>query len=129
MSNLKTFKLKRHAGVDDLKGLYAYVGNSQGDHSGSNELHSDKASGGWMSFVFDCEETQEAINAEVKSRAIWNENYVEELKKSGKFGTEYEINMSFRRHPLFDDEKASETPTMTHSFFIMDVSKDLGKGE
>jgi len=124
MDNLTKFTLKRRYGIDDLKGLYAYVGNSQGDHSGSNELHSDKESGGWMSFVFNCEETQEAINAEVKSRAIWNENYIEELKKSGKYGTEFEINMSFQRHPLFDDEKATERPTMTHSFFIMDMSKD-----
>lgn len=121
MENLVNYTFKARYGYDDLKSEYAYRGNSQGDESASNEVHSDKTSGGWMSFGFDCEETQEAIDKEVAYRKRWNKHYIDSLKANGKFGAEYSINVSFVKHPFFDDPP--QQIQMSSSFIILDLNK------
>jgi len=57
-------------GIDDLKSIYAWQGNSQGDESVTNDTKEGLASGGWMSFVFDGigKYDQKAIDAESARR-------------------------------------------------------------
>lgn len=119
-NKMKTITINCKYGIDDLKSVYAYRGNSQGDNSGSNDVEQNK-NNSWMSFGFDCEQTQEAVNAEVLTRKAWNENYIEELKEKGEYGKPYELNVSFNPHPMFDSELAA--PLQSHSFHIIDLSK------
>ena len=79
MENL--YKITGRKGIDDLKSLYAFVGNSQGDSSASNSIEEYQAAKGWMSFVFDCNLTQEAIEEEIQKRKSWNDAYIKELKE------------------------------------------------
>ena len=100
---MEEYKIKCKKGIDDLKSIYAFHGNSQGDDSVSNKLEDYINSKGWMSFGFDCELTQEAIDKESKERAIWNENYINELQKSGEYLKEYEISLKFNHNSDFDN--------------------------
>jgi len=120
------YTLKFRYGIDDLKSEYAYRGNSQGDESVSNGVHSDKASGGWMSYGFDVPETQEAIDKEVIWRKKWNKNYINSLKANGKYGIEYSVGVSFVKHPLFDEPP--QQLLMSSKFLILDLNEE-NKGE
>ncbi len=118
---MTTIKVTHRKGIDDLRGLHAFIGSwGQGDHYYSNsvtEKHPD-----YVKFVFDCLMTQEAIDAEVERRKIWNENYVKELKESGRYGEEYEVSVSFKPHPMFDTYP-KDLPH-SYSFHIIDLSND-----
>lgn len=123
-----TITIKHRKGIDDLKGLFAYIGNSQGDTSHSNELNADKASEGWMSFVFDCPQTQEAIDQEVERRKSHNEAYIAELKASGQYGQEYDTKISFVKHPIFDNQEPKESMPSRISYSFMHLNnKGLDK--
>jgi hypothetical protein len=125
MENLVRYTLKFRHGYDDLKCEYAYRGNSQGDESASNDVEANK-NNQWMSFYFDCPETQEAIDKEVIWRKKWNKNYINSLKANGKFGTEYSIGVSFVKHPLFDEPP--QQLLMSSKFLILDLNEE-NKGE
>ena len=118
---MQEYKFKIKKGIDDLKGLYAFVGNSQGDTRCSNLISDYIASEGWMSFVFDCELTDEAIQQEIVKRKSWNEQYIQELKESNEYGQEVEYSMGIEHNPLFDkslDDK--EYPLSSYSFIFLD---------
>ena len=117
---MKTITLTYKHGIDDLKSLFAFRGNSQGDDSGSNDV-SLNINNTWMSFGFDCEKTQEAVDREVKIRARWNEDYIEKLKAKGEFGKEYTTSVSFQPHPVFDE--IQNKLLQSSSFYILDLSK------
>ena len=116
------YKLKSRKGIDDLKGIYAFVGNSQGDNNSTNDLNVYLMSDGWLSFVFDCELTQEAINKESEKRIKENEEYIESLKKEGKYGKEYEITLNVEHNSLLD-ESIMDNSKSSHSFVILDLNE------
>lgn len=105
MDNLKTYTFKARLGIDDLKQIYAFTGNSQGDTSATNSLEEYYAAKGWLSFGFNCNLDQESINKESEERIIYNNKYILELKESGKFGEEYDINITLKCLPLFDENE------------------------
>lgn len=129
MTDLKTYILKQKHGIDDLYGLSAYVGSwGQGDHYSSNDPEIQHPS--YVSYQFgDVPQTREAINAEIRRRELKNKAYIAELKSSGKYGTEYEIQFKFIPHPLFDENETltfKRTNLMSSSFFMLDFSKNNG---
>lgn len=98
----KTYTGVCRLGIDDLLGLSAYVGSwGQGDHYYSNNpniTHPD-----YVSFVFDCEESQKAINEELEFRKAWNEAYIKQLKESGEYGKEVEgATITLIPNPRYD---------------------------
>lgn len=114
---LKKYTLTGRYGYDDLKSEYAYRGNSQGDDSGSNDVEANK-NNTWMSFRFNCPETQEAVDKEVLIRKEWNKNYINSLKANGKFGLTYDINCYFTPHPMFDDVPPRPLPMTSKILFL-----------
>ena len=119
---MKEYKIKGRRGIDDLQGVYAFVGNSQGDTSGTNDIEVYKSSGGWVSFVFNCDLEQNAINSESENRKLGNEEYIRILTETGKYTEEYENTISIEENPLFDYVN-TDKPTISHSFTILDLSK------
>jgi len=65
---MNKYNFKRKLGIDDLFCEFAFVGNSQGDTSGTNALDVYLISDGWLSFVFNCELNHEEINKESQKR-------------------------------------------------------------
>jgi len=99
---MKTFKVIRRKGVDDLQVVYAFVGNSQGDEIKTNSIEEYTNSEGWLSYVFNVELTAESIEAEVKKRIEENKLYILKLEKEGKYGEEFEFTVHIEENPLFD---------------------------
>lgn len=120
-----TFKVK--AGIDDLKSLFAFHGNSQGDRTVTNSIDDFNNSKGWLSFLFDCELTEEAIAKEIKRRIRWNNNYIKKLKREGSFGKEYENVLEIVKHPIFDEPinnlNVADAPLTSYSFLLLDTNK------
>jgi len=100
---MKSYEIKGKKGIDDLKSLFAFRGNSQGDESCSNSIADFKTSEGWMSFQFDCEMTDEAIEKELQDRIAWNNNYISSLIEEDTYGDEYINFISVEEDPLFDN--------------------------
>ncbi len=119
---MKQYTIKYKHGIHDLKSEYAFHGNSQGDESRSNNIATYLASGGWMSFMFDCPMTEEAIAIEVAKRKEWNIDYINKLKDEGRFGEEYEIALSIQEHPLFDTPLEGK-PLESYKVKFIDLSK------
>ena len=112
-------------GIDDLKGVYAFTGNSQGDHSASNSIEDYLASKGWMSFMFDCPMTEEDIAAEVEKRKAWNENYIRELHEQGRYGEGYTTTLEMVHNPILDNPllgSPAESPLESYSAVFFDAS-------
>lgn len=116
------YKIKGRRGIDDLQGIYAFVGNSQGDTSGTNDIEVYKASGGWMSFIFNCELEQNAINAESERRIILNSQYIKELIEDYKYGEEYETIINVEHNSLFDDPQENR-PLLSYTTTFLDLTK------
>lgn len=120
---MKQFEMKLRRGVDDLKSLFAFHGNSQGDESCTNDIEVYKASKGWMTFTFDCDLTEEAIQAEIETRKKANEEYVKSLKESGKYEEEYTVKIQFNDHPMFDRvDDTKEFPLSSYRMIFLDDS-------
>ncbi len=119
---MKEYKLKGKYGIDDLEGIYAFIGNSQGDTSCSNSVEDYNNSGGWLSFVFNCELTDEAINKEIERRIDNNTKYISQLAQEGKYGEIYENSVKIQENPIFD-ESISNNPLGSYSFKILDISE------
>ena len=111
---MNTFSIVRKKGIDDLLGLFAFVGNSQGDESVTNSVEEYLSSKGWKSFVFaDIDPTdQEAIYAEVERRRLKNEAYIKELQEKGEFGREYTLTVHVKPNPIFDHSPSKVTLPM-----------------
>ncbi len=119
---MKEYKLKGKRGIDDLQGIYAFIGNSQGDTTATNDIDVYKSSQGWLSFVFDCLLTQTEIDGESLKRKRENEEYIRNLKKEGKYGEEYETSISLQENPVFDAPQKNRSLN-SYSFHILDLSK------
>jgi hypothetical protein len=125
MTKDKTYKLLGKYGIDDLRPIFAFVGNSQGDHSKSNDISVYEASKGWMSYIFTGPMTAENIEIESRQNREWNEMYVFDLKKSGKYGTTYESTITMAHNPLLDDTgiNNANSPLTSHEFISLDLNK------
>ncbi len=121
MENL--YKITGRKGIDDLKSLYAFVGNSQGDSSASNSIEEYQAAKGWMSFVFTCELTQEAIEEEIQKRKSWNDAYIKELKETGEYGKIYYVNIQLELDPIYDAPTKSAPVAESFRMEFLDLSK------
>lgn len=123
---MKTYKIKCRRGVDDLLSVYAFIGNSQGDTSASNEIEAYKAAKGWMSYVFtDIDITdQEAIYAEANRRQKANIDYIKRLAKEGRLHEEYEITIDLVHNPLYDDKQDFIASVESYRMIFLDFSKD-----
>ena len=121
MENL--YKITGRKGIDDLKGLYAFVGNSQGDSSASNSIEEYQAAKGWMSFVFTCELTQESIEEEIQKRKSWNDAYIKELKETGEYGKIYYVNIQVELDPIYDTPIKSTPAAGSFRMEFLDLSK------
>ena len=121
MKNLITHSFKQQQGIHDLMGVHAWIGASQGDESFSNKVSDNHD---WMVFVFDGidKNDQKAIEEEVLRRLMHNRLYIEELKKCGEYGKEYEMKISMVPHPLFDEVKTMP-PAESYRMVILDFSK------
>lgn len=119
----KIYELKLKKGIDDLKPIYAFKGNSQGDESQSNLVSDYVASKGWMSFLFDCLLEQKAINRQVEKNKLWNENYIKGLKEIGKFEEEYEISIELVHNPILDESVAfvANKPLKSHKMVFLNL--------
>lgn len=113
-------------GINDLKSIYAFHGNSQGDTSVSNNIEDYKNSKGWMSFHFDCELTEEAIIKESNIRKEWNESYIKELQSNGTYGEVYHLEVSIDNHPLLDDPNKPLLfyPLESYKLVFLDLSTE-----
>jgi hypothetical protein len=120
---MERYKFKQRYGIDDLKSLFAFHGNSQGDETRTNSIELYKLSEGWLSFVFDCELTEEAIFNEIESRVIYNNNYISKLKESGKYGIEYEVIVNLQENPLLDNNYPIKQPIDSYKMILLDLSK------
>jgi len=122
MSDFKIYNIKRkiRKGIDDLKNIYAFLGNSQGDESYSNEIKDYEASEGWMSFVFEGVDPtdQQAIYDESARRKKENDDYIADLIVKGEYGKEWEhsITMHLKPNPLFDHPEQPKPFGDSHIF-------------
>ena len=119
------YKLKRRKGYDDLVCAYAFIGNSQGDESATNNIGDYLNSKGWLSYTFSKDiniNDQEAIDKESIRRKEQNIRYIQSLKDNGTYGEEYEIDLFLNKNPLFDDPTAPSKET--YRFVILDFNKD-----
>lgn len=124
---MKTYNFIGKKGIDDLLSEYAFIGGSQGDETASNSLEEYNKSDGWLIKCFgeDFVYTQENIDIEVKIRKFKNEKYIKELKADGKYGEEYEIQLSLKDNPLLDKQPVFDKPIPLESYdmYFIDLSK------
>lgn len=120
----KKYKIKLEQGIDDLQSLYAFRGNSQGDETETNSIEQYKNSNGWLSFVFDCEMTEEAIALEIEKRKKANNKYLKELKRKGKYGKEYTLEVSVMHDPSKDDVSLIKRGLDSFKLIFLDFSKN-----
>lgn len=123
---MSNYKYKLRKGIDDLKSEYAFIGNSQGDTSVSNNIYDYLLSDGWMSYTFKCPMTNEDIAKEIELRKKWNKNYIQELKNNGTFGEEYENEIIITHHKIFDSfsniVKHFENNLESYKFIMLDLN-------
>jgi hypothetical protein len=124
---MKKYTVKRKLGIDDLLCEVAFVGNSQGDESASNEISVYKLSEGWMSITRGFEEianNQKAIYEESKKRYNANIDYIEKLKAEGRYGEEYTIDINLHPHPSFDTPtNKGGLPLSSYRMVFLDTTK------
>jgi hypothetical protein len=118
---MKTYAIKRQRGVDDLLPEYAFYGNSQGDETHTNSIEAFNNSNGWLSFIFPCALTDEAIQEEAANRKKSNAEYIQRLKAEGRYTEEYEMEITLVPHPRF--EELSIPASVSHRFILFDLSK------
>ena len=126
-NNMKKYKIKCKLGIDDLLCEVAFIGNSQGDESGSNLISDYNNSGGWMSITRGFEEIandQKAIYKESERRYNVNIDYIEKLKAEGRYGEEYEIDINLHPHPSFDTPTNKGGPPLSsYRMIFLDTTK------
>lgn len=121
---MKEYKMTCRKGIDDLKSLFAFHGNSQGDTMATNDIEVYKDSKGWMSFTFDCELTQKAIAEEVLKRQRWNAEHIAQLQASGEYGQEYEITVKFAELTFDKPSIVQESPLSSYKMIFLDSSEN-----
>jgi hypothetical protein len=123
---MKEYKIKQRNGIDNLQSTAAFIGNSQGDRTHTNDIQRYKDSDGWLSYVFgdDIDKTdQRAINTEAIRREKENEKIVEDLKRTGKYGEEYEISIKVKPCALFDNSYPDSMPMESYKFVLLNLKK------
>lgn len=121
---MKEYKLKCLKGIDDLKSLYAFVGNSQGDETRTNSIEDYKNSEGWLSYQFNVPLTEQDIFKEIEIRNAWNIEYINKLKKTNEYGEEYFISLLMQDNPDFDIVSPmlqNNYPLSSYSFQTIDL--------
>lgn len=106
----KEYKIlsKKHKGIDDLKLAYAFIGNSQGDETMSNDVSYFIYCDGWLSVSSNYKDInyliQENVDKRTKELNEYNDNYIKKLKDSGEYDLEYinEITFNMINLPEFD---------------------------
>jgi hypothetical protein len=125
---MNKYTFKRKLGIDDLLCEVAFTSNSQGDTSASNEISDYTASKGWMSITSGFEDianNQEAIYEESKKRYNQNIDYIEKLKSEGKYGEEYEIDISLHPDPSFDTPTNKGGPPLSsYRMIFLDLNEN-----
>lgn len=116
------YKLKIRKGIDDLKSLSAFHGNTQGDDTNTNSIEDYNNSGGYLSFTFDCEMTPEAIAQEIAERKKYNENYITELKEIDEYGKEAEVLLNMEYDDIFDKKEIITPSTSSYKMIILDFT-------
>jgi hypothetical protein len=120
---MNKYTVKRKLGINDLLCEFAFIGNSQGDESVSNEITDYKASQSWMSITKGFEDiinNQEAIYKESKRRFNANIDYIEKLKAENRYGEEYEINITLNPNLLFDNSNIkNESVLESHKLIFL----------
>ena len=110
-------------GIDDLKCIHPWGPTAQGDTSWADRIED---SNDWMAFYFDeCDEHDaEGIKKAISDRVKWNEDYIEELKRTGEYGKEIEgVTLKVKVDPLMDRVSKTETyPFSSYSYDIFDFS-------
>jgi hypothetical protein len=122
---MKEYKVKQRNGIDNLQSEFAFKGNSQGDTTCTNDVQIYKDSDGWLSYVFGDhidKYDQKAINAEATRRKQENKKIIEDLKRIGKYGEEYEISIKIKPFPLFDSDNSypKNMPIESYKFVFVD---------
>lgn len=110
-------------GIDDLLQTHAFIGNSQGDETKTNNISEYLNSGGWLSYVFkDIDITdQEAIYRESAKRAYENKKYIKKLKDENSYEELYPITLEFQYNEKLDSNKIQPAPSYT--FWVEDITK------
>ena len=119
------YQYKGKKGITDLTQEKAFIGNSQGDETATNEISHFVASEGWLSNVFkDVDITdQQAIYAESLRRKQANIDYINKLKSDGEYGEEYTMDIELIDDPMMDNNRLSSDSVESFSFDIIDFSK------
>jgi hypothetical protein len=123
------YRIMFRKGIDDLKSLYAFHGNSQGDESRTNSIQEYKDSKGWLSFVFDgCELTDEAIKERIKQNHTANTQYIEKLKADGQFGDIESFGITLQYNPHFDAPLLRTSSQLSnYRMLFLDFNEESGK--
>jgi hypothetical protein len=108
MEGFKTYKLQgTYKGISDLKSIYAFHGNSQGDDSVTNDVEDYKNSAGWMSVSegFKNTDIHSQTAVDERSSEIEEENklYIEYLHKIGEYGKyNGDFLLTIKENPMHD---------------------------
>lgn len=127
MNKSKEYKVQgTYKGINDLKSIYAFHGNSQGDTSVSNDIDVYKSSNGWMCISkyfkdIDCS-NQEEINKRSLKLKKENDKYIAQCHKNNTYG-EYNGDITFKimANPLMDNNIKIKKSSLV--FDILDFSK------
>ena len=111
-------------GIDDLKYTHPWGPTAQGDHSWADRIED---SNDWLMFYFDeCDEHDaEGVKKAIADRIKWNEDYIEELKRTGEYGKETEgCTLVLAIDPLLDEPcKKWNEGISSYTYDIFDFSK------
>lgn len=129
MEGFKTYKVKgSNKGISDLKSIYAFHGNSQGDESRTNDVERFKNSEGWLSvstYFKDIDYlNQEEVNKLSFEIEKENDKYIESLHKSGEYG-DYngDIELSIKENPMYDSPRRPGKSLESYRMTFIDFSK------
>ena len=119
---------KIRLGIDDLKSVYAFHGNSQGDETRTNDVGVFHKSGGWLSINpffknVDCA-SQEAVDKMSFKISCENLKYIEKLKSDGRYGEYTDGVKIFVQHdPLYDDcGRLFNKPKVNYRLDVLDLN-------
>jgi len=129
MGEYKTYDLPDYRlGIDDLKTTYLFHGASQGDETRTNNVNEYLSSDGWLRCVDrDIKVfTQEVIDRAVEERITYNNRYIADLKKSGKYGQiEKGGTITIQQFPEYDNPRKLNTVTESYRMEILDFSNTI----
>jgi len=113
-------------GINDLKEVKAFLGNSQGDETRTNSVEAFKAAKGWLSVSQEFKNidylNQEKVDELSDTLQKENDEYIKLLKETGEYGKfDGNITFSLMEDPLMD--KTSKSKKSSLKFDIIDFLK------